>query len=287
MRLANWLNTELRLPKAAEDELEGQFVRSVSKLCGDLNSKVKEMKKVCRYIAEVPFDPPMADDTELRDAFRKRSKDLKDYYKVVTIPNTKAPAELFLEMAINRRAPFEEILVKDRSVVAGFQDAVILQSIIEDAETLSTDERGAIVSNDGIFHSPEVRAILKTNRVELEIFKSGDALFTELWEYVWGAVRDAWDNENKEVESSLNRNKEGLTQQIIALLPISEVGRSSWKTAKEIKSLRIRNFYLVRAELPESQYHPPSASEYKRPENSRVQISARVTVEVEAVVETV
>ncbi len=285
MRIANWLNTELCLPKPVEDELEGQFVCSVTRLCGNIGANVKELKKVCRHIAEVPFDPPDPGEEDLREAFRKRSTGLKDHYKIATIPNTKKPAEFFLEMAVNRIAPFEEYLVrKDRSAVAGFQDAFILYSIIEDGKTLPSGGRCAFVTNDTIFQSPTVSAILKENGLDLEIFRPGDPIFSELWNYVWDNVREAWDREDKEVEQSLNRGKELLTQQILSLLPISEVGRSLWKVAREIKGLRIRTFSSVRTELPESEYRPPSA-EYRRPENSEVRLSAEVAVEIDATVE--
>src|ERR1017187_10570677 len=123
--VANWLKTELYLPTAVEDELEGQFVRSAKRLCENVSSNIKELEKICRNVADVPIEKPNPSDEQLRKLFRERSTQLKDIYGISTLPNTLATAESFLAMAINRKAPFEECAIgKGETAVVGFQDSV-------------------------------------------------------------------------------------------------------------------------------------------------------------------
>jgi hypothetical protein len=284
--VANWLKTELYFPKAVEDELEGQFVRSVKRLCENVNSNIKELEKICRNVAEVPIEKPNPSDEQLRTLFRERSNQLKEFYGISTLPNTLATTDSFLSMAINRRVPFEECSIgKDETVVVGFQDAVIFFSIIEHVRTAKDGERSALVTNDGIFYGGPMQALLKEQHVSLEMFKPGTPIFDELWKYVWEAIREEWNRENAAVERELEGNKESLAKQLLPILTPDGLGRSAWKTVKIIKSLKIDKFQFVKADLPESEYRPPSAPTYQRPEGSDVKISARAAVDIEATIQ--
>jgi hypothetical protein len=117
-------------------------------------------------------------------------------------------------------------------------------------------------------------------------FKNARALFNDLYDHVWEAIRASWFAEMKQVESSLNEQKDQLADQIFSLFRSSEVGRKLWRRAKEIKSFRFSDFRFVQTELPEMQDRPPVAATYARPEGSPVSISARPSTQINAVVET-
>ena len=121
--------------------------------------------------------------------------------------------------------------------------------------------------------------------MNLEIFKPGKPIFYELWEHVWGAVREGWDREMAQVEASLEREKDSFANQILPLVTISDLDRHAWKTVKEIKGLRINKISLLRTELPESEYRPPHTAAYHRPDASSVNISARISMDIDATVE--
>lgn len=284
--LTKWLKTELYIPEAVEAELEGQFVRAVNSVCGEIDSRLKELKKICRDIIDVPFDTPQPNESQLREAFRLRSAQVKTHYAMTTIPTAGASVGTLLTMAVDRDIPFEEYTIsKDRKCVGGFQDAVILFSILDHAKSANGEDRCAFVTDDGVFHRPAMRKFLDEQKATLEILKPGKSLWDQVWEHVWGAIRSEWDRENTQVKDDLDHQKEQLAAQIIQMLPVSELGRSAWKTVKEVRAISVREISYVRTELPERDYRPPNAEVYKRPDGSTVNISAKMDVDLKAISE--
>jgi len=284
--MTKWLKTELYIPEAVEAELEGQFVRSVNSVCGEMESRLKELKKICRDIIDVPFDVPQANKRELREAFRIRSGQVKAHYAMTTIPTVGASVGTLLTMAVNRDVPFEECTIsKDRKCVGGFQDAVILFSILDHMKSATAEYRCAFVTDDGVFHRPAMRKFLDEQQSTLEILKPGKSLWEQVWEHVWGAIRSEWDRENTQVRDDLDDMKEQLAVQIIQMLPVSELGRSVWKTVKEVRAMSVREISYVRTELPERDCLPPNAETYKRLDGSTVNISAKMDVDIQAIAE--
>jgi hypothetical protein len=284
--VANWVGTKLYIPKTVEDELEGQFVRSAHASWDALASDLTELTKLCYQIIDVDVQCTRPHDDALRAAFGTRSKQLKDHWKIENIPIHEVDLATMLEMAINRDAPFEEIEVKkSKHVVTGLQDAAILFAVAAHMTTADRDARCAFISNDGVFQKKGCLDFLEQADVKLEMFRSVDSLFRDLFDHVWTAVRTGWDVEMKQVEKSLNEQKDALQAQIAPLLDISKMGRSIWKTVIELKQFDIVQFTDVKTELPATDHRPPNAAEYKRPEGSRVQISARANANVIALTE--
>ena len=154
-------------------------------------------------------------------------------------------------MAINRYAPFEEIEInKSKHVVTGLQDTAILFAIAAHMKTADKHARYALISNDGVFQKKGCREFLEMAGVKLEMFRNVDVLFRDLFDHVWAAVRAGWDAEMKQVEVSLNEQKDALQAQIVPLLNVSKMGGSLWKTTVELKQFDIVEFRDVKTELP-------------------------------------
>lgn len=284
--VAKWVKTEMYLPSVVEQELESQFVRGVEHVYDSLASNVKELNKLCHDVITVDVNGSRQSEDDLRKAFRVRSGQLKAQFAISNIPLTTATMDVFLDMAINRMAPFEEYEFGKKKQVVGLQDAAILFSIIEHMKTAKDGERCALVSEDGIFHKAETRKIFENSGVKLQLFRSRRAVFDDLYDHVWSVIRTAWQAEMNQVEVSLNEQKDQLTEQIRSLVTASGVGRSIGKQAKEIKGFKVTEFRFVRTELPEMEHRPPSAQTYARPDGSSVSISARASTQIDAVVET-
>jgi len=276
--VANWVGTELYMPKIVEDELEGQYVRAISASYDKLNADLKELNKLCRDVMTHDISGSQPSDDQVRKAFRERSELLKTHFKVSTIPIHEVDLETLLAMAINREQPFEEIdLGKNKRVVVGLQDTAILFAVAKHMQTAGQDDRCAFISNDDIFHKEGAKDFLKLAGVKLEMFRKTSDLFSDLFEHVIAAIRTEWEAEMNQIETSLNERKEQLTPEILKLVSLSDIGRGSWKRTIEIKAFKVKEFRMVKTEWPEAEYRPPHAEQYRRPEGSEVSISARAS----------
>jgi hypothetical protein len=285
--VAKWVGAELYMPTVVESELEAQYVREVDAVYGSLASNWKTLDALCHGVIAVDLNGSRPSTDDLRESFRVTSEQLKTYYGLSNIPLTTVTLDTFVDMAINRRAPFEEYEVASRKTqVVGLQDAAILFSIIDHMKTAQEGDRCALVSEDGIFHKAETRKLLENAGVKLQLFKNVRTLFNDLWDHVWEAIRTPWRAEIRQVGDSLNEQKDQLAEKIFPLLVASELGRNISKRAKEIKGFRVTEFRSAETELPASEHLPPDAATYARPEGSTVSISARASTQIDAVVET-
>jgi hypothetical protein len=188
-------------------------------------------------------------------------------------------------MAIERLAPFEEIRLDDtHRAVVGLQDAAILLSILGHMKSAAPGERCAFVTNDGVFSKSETKELIESQGVKLDILKNVSALWEDSFNHFWPEIRKKWHEEEKQIETELNQRKDDLAKGIVALLNTSDLGEQLWITAKVKKGISIKEFYMVSIEPPESAQRPPHAP-YHRRDGEKVKISARATVEMEAVVE--
>lgn len=284
--LAKWVGTELYLPNVVESELEAQYVRSVDAVYDSLESNCRKLDGLCRNVVPLDLKGSRPSTEEISKAFRVHSDQLKRALGLSNIPLTTEGLDVFIDMAINRRAPFEEYEVASKKTqVVGLQDAAVLFSIIDHMKTARGDDRCGLVSTDGVFQKAETRKVMERRGVKLEVFKNARAVFDELWSHVWGATRTAWDAEIQQIETSLNLQKEHLAEKVLSLISKSGLEQRIWKRAREIKRFRLTGFSLVRTELPESEHRPPNSASYARPEGSAVSISARAATEIDAVVE--
>jgi hypothetical protein len=284
---ARWLGSELFIPETVEDELRAQFIRGVQNAYDTIDGQVKVLRKLCRSIIDPDVSGKEPAPDSLEAAFQDRSNQLKEHFKIETVPLTKVPLSTVLTMAIERLAPFEEIRLDDKHrAVVGLQDTAILLSILGHMKSATPGERCAFVTSDGVFSKTETKELIESQGVKLEILKSVRALWEDSFNHFWPEIREKWHEEEKQIETELNQWKEDLAKQIVALLNTSDLGEQLWITAKVKKELAIKEFTMVSIELPDSAQRPPHAP-YHRREGEKVKISARATVEMDAVVERV
>lgn len=283
LSVANWLKAELYVPKVVEDELEAQFIRGVHEALNQLDTSINQYRKLCRNIIQTDINGTSPTDENLETAFRSRSEEIKKHYAITTVPLTKLPLEVILDMAIHRYAPFEQIQIdKNKHAVTGLQDALILYSIIEHLP--KTDDRFILLSADNIFGHQDVKDLLKKTGVTLERVKSASILWKDLFDHVWKDIREPWVREQEDIEADLNVQAETLTGKIAELIRTSGIDQDLWLRARVRKELNITEFRFIKTDLPDSDHLPPRAV-YSRPEGSKVPISARATAEMKALVE--
>jgi hypothetical protein len=279
--VANWLKTELYIPKVVEDELEAQFIRGVHELLDALDTSVNQYRKLCRNIIETDINGSAPTDKELQDAFRARSEQIKQHYSIAVVPLTKISLEVFVEMAIHRDPPFEQVQIdKSKHGVVGLQDATILFSVMEHLP--KNNDRFILLSADNTFYHQDVGDLLDQWGVKLERIKSAGAIRKEFSEHMFQAIREPWVKEMETIEADLNAQKDALALQIEEFINAPGFDQKLWVRAKVRKELKITEFRFIMTNLPE--YLPPQTA-YHRPEGSKVPISARATAEMQALVE--
>lgn len=284
IRAANWMDTELYIPETVEDELENQFLRDTIVAYANASAGVKDLRKLFRNVIDIEYELPRPSDELLRKAFRARSAQLKEYFRISSIPLVEIPTKKLVEMAIRRQAPFEQhAIAKDRNVVAGLQDAAILFSVIEHLKGKSAGRNG-FVTNDAIFHQTKTQELIAEHGATLEMFRSLDVLFDDLYDNIWDVIKSEWHNELEQINRELNAQKAALGGQILPLLRVSELA-AGYKSVKELKSLTVEAFAYARTALPSVEYRPPSVATYTRPEGSTVEITAVATVQAGVIVE--
>ena len=286
--VAKWLGAQLLMPEVVEGELEAQFIRSVNAAYDAAEQNIREINKLCRDVITVDIAGTRPEETDFREAFRKRSDELKAHFGISIIPLPAFDVRMFVDMAISRTAHSESESRQRYYDVINLQhkDAMILFPVLDHIRAFRMGgDRCALISNDKIFHAAETRKLVQLTGNKLETFKKVSA-FDDLYNHVWDATRTAWHAEMSQIEAALNADKDNLLQQIFPLLKASDVGQRIWKRAKEVTGFSVSKFRYVLTELPESEHRPPHAETYSRPEGSEVKISAKAFTQIEAVVET-
>jgi hypothetical protein len=129
---AKWVGTELYMPTIVESELEARYVREVEAIYDSIASQWKKLGALCHGVIQVDLSGSRPNIDDLRKGFQASSNQLKTDYGISNIPLTTVTLGAFVDMAINRNAPFEEYEVApEKKQVVGLQDAAILFSIID------------------------------------------------------------------------------------------------------------------------------------------------------------
>lgn len=285
LNLAKWFAAEIYFPSIVEDELERQFVKNVSDHLASIRSHIRDLKTTCYITMDVDLDEPFMTVADLKAAFRRRNEDLKEYFGISSIPITTRELKLIVDMAVNRHPPFEERASGKDTVVTGLQDAAIFLSVLDHLKDTPKGERYAFVSADSVFQKSAIKELIQASGVELEIFKTPTAVLDDLWDHAWGEVATGRERESKQITELIESTKEDLAHQIIQILKLDDVPAGLFNRVVAIRSLTIETISSVYPDLPESDNLPPS-SHYGRPDGSEVKITASVSVDIRATVET-
>lgn len=278
------MGTELYLPETVEDELENQFLRDTATAYANASSGTKDLAKLFHNVIDIQYELPRPSNELLRKAFRVRSGQLKEYFRISTIPLVEIPTKKLVDMAIKRLAPFQQHnLDKDHTVVSGLQDTAIFFSVIEHLKGKS-DGRNAFATADGIFRHPEAKALLDTHGITLEIFKSHKELFDDLYDHIWDSIKTEWQKERQQISRDLNAQKDALASKILSALRPSDLA-PGYRSVKEVKSMTVDAFSDVMTTLPPVQHRPPVTATYTRQEGSDVEITAIAAVNSDVIVE--
>ncbi len=113
------------IPKAVLDETESHWLRMVEAKASSLNSAKKEFERLARPI-ECDVSIGHTNLEELRSRYQEYRKQTLENYGIAVVPYSDRDAEFFFQRATRYVMPFEK-----EGEGKGFQDAVILQSVLD------------------------------------------------------------------------------------------------------------------------------------------------------------
>ncbi|MGH9614261.1 MAG: PIN domain-containing protein [Bryobacteraceae bacterium] len=181
-RLCKAVGVTIVLASPVEQELERQFFDDAKRLH---QAATEKEDALCTHLERVSDDVRAA-PSELphpgfySDAYTEAVQSLKAEWNIIPAPFTTAPVETLFEMAINRRRPFTG---KDKTdEVIGFQNAVILFSILEDANR-NPEALSAFVSADKVFRDSALRKSCVDACPQLAFFDSIESVSAHLSEH--------------------------------------------------------------------------------------------------------
>ena len=147
-RLGNFLhigrgwNIRAFIPAPVLDETEAHWWRAVEYQATQLATAKKEFERHSRpIVCDVSIEAPAIE--ELRSQYRVGREEILNRFDIGVIPYSNRPIEFFFQRATNYVMPFE----KEREG-KGFQDAVIMQSVLEHLHS-DGGLKGLLITKDG------------------------------------------------------------------------------------------------------------------------------------------
>ena len=151
--LANWMKISLFLPEPVEKEAEEHWIREVRDSVAGFSGPVREFERVTNRVGghvAITHDAIK----ELSKRYRAASAKTKLQFGVSLTPYTNLPLPVLFDLAVRYILPFQAGTKNNRGEGKGFQDALILASILDHLHA-NPSVSGILVTNDGDF--PKVR----------------------------------------------------------------------------------------------------------------------------------
>jgi hypothetical protein len=191
LHIGRWWKLQPFIPLAVLDETEAHWRRGVEANISKLNSAKKELERVARpVVSDVQVEFTKIDEMS-RQYEAIREETLKNYL-IGAVPYPKRGVHFFFKRATNCVMPFE----KDREG-KGFQDAVILQSVLDHLHSKS-DLNGVLITMDGGMKQAQIREFLPKFDSSRLRFTTLDEAWNSLFEYHFDqSVVQPWAEERK------------------------------------------------------------------------------------------
>jgi len=272
---------ELFWPEAVEIELEAQFFRNLEL---EKNAGLAAQKRIAKLLGTVGSQPTSSLNVDIAassSAYASRTQQMKAYLLIQSVPTVGPALSDLVKQAAYRIPPFEEITRGKGTAVIGFQDAVILSSVL--GHLAANPTTAAFVSEDSIFSHARVKAHVEELGLDLRFYQHLRVLGDELWELVAPAIRRGWENDFARAREAVDANLATLEPELLRSLDLGDIGRGESAKVLEVRSARIKKVAAVQTDLPETKSLPPFSPEFSR-RPGPTKIAATVLVEFDAIV---
>jgi len=279
--LARWLSVELYWPEAVDIELEAQFLRDIKEEADKLTAG---QKRIVKRLRAVDVDPLRSFEMDLAlatAAYSRKTEQLKADLGIRTVPTSGPDLTDFVRCAANRIRPFEEIPRGKRHAVTGFQDAVILSTIM--AHLSEHTCPAGFATQDSVFSAPAVKDQIRDRGLDLHVYERLQDLSDELWERVAPSIRDGWEEDFRKAGEAVQSNLALIDAALLNIIDQGEIGRGELAEVVLVRRAAIKKVTSVRTELPDSRSMPPFSAGFNR-KPGVTKIEASVWVDFDATV---
>jgi hypothetical protein len=191
LQVGQWWKVEPFIPMPVLDETEAHWLRTVETQASRIASAKRELERIVRPI-ECDVSIQLTDLDQLRSRYRVVRDEAVKKYRINVIPYANRPAEFFFHRATKYSMPFE----KEREG-KGFQDAVILQSVLDHLQK-NAGLKGMLVTKDSGMVQAQIREFLPEfdpSRLRISVL---DDVWDNLFQYNFDqTVTQPWAEERR------------------------------------------------------------------------------------------
>ena len=227
LSLAQWCQLVLVIPEPVEKEAEEHWRRNVRDSVTSLESAAGKFRRLSRGI-EGSVEISLDKEEDLIRKYREATSRLKERYKIAGCRMTSRPLVEVFDLATRYVMPFEESKKgKGRGEGKGFQDAVILSSILEHLKA-NPEISGALVTNDGPLLQVDVATFMPSCAdIRLRVLTLDEVSESVIDKYMDEHIMKPWEEERQNalnVVTGMAPELYKFVQEKLQDLPLSEIG---------------------------------------------------------------
>jgi predicted nuclease with RNAse H fold len=259
---------EVFLPEVVEREREAQWFRDFTAASQKLDAAADKLAVSLGAVGADRAAIPNQNLDALKARYRTQADEEKARGGIRTVPITARPITELLKMAVERIPPFQQAGDK----VTGFQDTLILFSIIDDAKAAGATIC-AIVSDDDVFS--KIDHIARAERVILKHFRNTHDVWKLLVDEIAPNVVE-WRNQQR---AEIRRALEFQSDQIIELLRKKVAPEMVDSRVEKIEA--IKRLEVLEVDMPLPAF-PNEPGPYRTVEGATFRVAVKVGVEFDA-----
>lgn len=209
LEIAKRLKVSCFIPEPVLYEVRENWLEAIRASTEKLSNAAKAYERAARVVEAVATVQHEKFDT-LRARYEERVNSAIEKNCVIVVPCTVRPSRDFFHLAVNYVRPFVEARnERGRSGAGrGFQDAVILSSVLEHAAS-NHFKHAAFITSDSGFENFEVQKFFpETAHIQLDVC-SLDKVYSKMVAFWWNVdVEQPWQLEQDNALIAAKQNKE-------------------------------------------------------------------------------
>ncbi len=242
--VANRWGLDILIPEPVERQTEEQWLRNVRSRSTKLESAAKDMN---RFISPVGTNARTEHENldVLLARYREAVGRIKQRFTIRTSPFTMRSSQEFFNRAIRYILPFES-----KGEGKGFQDAVILASVLDDL-IAHPDRSAVLVSADEVFSKTDLSAFLPGCPSTRLKFLTLDEIWEILWEKYWDEnVKVPWEEEQRNAMEAVRQMEADLKIFLESQLTETILSVGTFQKVMEFRGVNRLEIQYIQTPLP-------------------------------------